>query len=144
MISRIALVFFACWCAPAAHASFNCDDVPGQWWGDRFEESLDAERTSLITFYPDGHYRFEFHTFNESSDQHAVDIGVWVCTGNRIIFSDRLVNGTASGNVHAYEILELDATYFVFKAIAADCNLFVGDCEGVVYGLTRLAASLAK
>jgi hypothetical protein len=138
MVFKYSLLFLVLLVASTAHAGIDCDEVPGQWQGERFEESLDAERSSIITFYADGRFRFEFHTFNEAYDEHTVDTGRWVCVDNRITFADALLNGTPSGLVHTYEILELDSTYFVFKLIAADCSKFVGDCEGVIYGLTRM------
>ena len=114
-------------------AAVDCGHLFGSWTSNRFDQTLGLERTTSATFHTNG--RFEISFQNEDEEMPTRRRGRWSCDGSELTLVDELSNGTLF--THVYSILTLEAEYFVFEAVRADCDRVEGDCVGTVFGLVR-------
>ena len=118
-----------------AATNFDCSDLIGSWQGDRFDYVAGAQRTAKTTFIDAATVLTQFEYDDGSSKQYTASYGRWNCDSNVLTVTVTTPEGVL---VDQYEIIELNSSYFVYKAMEPDCEGRYGDCGEITYEVIRI------
>jgi hypothetical protein len=121
-----------------AAQTFNCDDIPGWWQGERFEHELGLNVAETIVLGDAGTFGVQFNSDDGVIQRTQYEIGHWSCDGDKLITTVTSVNGQDILFIAIYDILELNTAYMKIALEHADCSMVYGKCEGAVYELIRI------
>lgn len=121
-----------------AAAAVDCDLLVGSWRSERFDQTLQTNRTAVSTFYADGRYYAKFAHENRHHEDTSSNSGNWRCAGDKLTVNITATDHVPDDDLHVYTILELTAKTLVIEVFQADCSRIDGDCAGVVFDLTRV------
>ena len=132
----VLAVLLVCAAPSMADGRFNCGDLAGTWQGERFDKTLGAQRTSIVTFYETGVVVIDF-TFNdgveiESHRQYAH----WSCEADVLTLD--YTESMPDGPVDSYVINELNTSYVAYAGATNNCGNRRGDCGALTYEMVRL------
>ena len=116
-----------------ADGQFDCGDLAGSWQGERFDQEMGAQQTSVVTFYQNGFVVFDY-AYNNGSETVAVrEYARWRCDAD--VLSLDYSDYDDSGRIDDYELAELNSSYVVYRRAGFDDG-------GVRYEMTKLPESL--
>ena len=137
LLSAIFLVIFVGAYA-SAEEELNCEYLVGTWVGSSFEYSIQSQKTFQSTFNKDGTFEMVFNFADGVVDESQKESGVWECDGRYVVEHTLIVSETEVEYVDLYEYLELTASYSKYRAVLANCDDVIGDCNGKLYESVKI------
>ena len=116
-----------------ADGRFDCGDLAGSWQGERFDQEMGAQKTSVVTFYENGFVVFD-STYNNGSEIVADrEYARWRCDSDVLTldYSDY----DDSGRIDDYEFADLNSSYIAYRRVG-------GDHRDVRFEMTKLPEPL--